>query len=110
MFKPLVLTVVGVNLGIFVSTFARNEFQVVQFIPIVLAPQIFLSGIIMPVEQMPGYFQAIARVLPLGYAADGLREIMRDGLGLAEVDGELAVLAAFAAVLLALAAATVRRT
>ena len=57
---PMVLTVVSVNLGIFISTFARNEFQVVQFIPIILAPQIFLSGIILPVEQMPGYFQAIA--------------------------------------------------
>ena len=39
-----VVTIVAVNLGIFISTFARNEFQVVQFIPIMLLPQIFLSG------------------------------------------------------------------
>ena len=52
----MVLTVVGVSLGIFVSTFADNEFQVVQFIPILLAPQIFLSGVVLPVSQMPGYF------------------------------------------------------
>jgi ABC-2 type transport system permease protein len=106
----MVLTVVAVNLGIFISTFARNEFQVVQFIPIVLAPQIFLSGVILPVEQMPGYFQAIARVLPLRYAVDGLRGIMLEGQGLGDVGMELAVLCTFAFILMSLAAMTVRRT
>ncbi|MDP6063511.1 MAG: ABC transporter permease [SAR202 cluster bacterium] len=106
----MVLTVVAVNLGIFISTFARNEFQVVQFIPIVLAPQIFLSGVILPVEQMPGYFQAIARVLPLRYAVDGLSGIMLEGQGLGDVGMELAVLCTFAIILMSLAAMTVRRT
>ena len=106
----MLLTVVAVNLGIFISTFARNEFQVVQFIPIILAPQIFLSGVILPVEQMPGYFQAIARVLPLRYAVDGLRGIMLDGQALGDVAVEVAALTAFAIILLCLAAMTVRRT
>ncbi len=106
----MVLTVVAVNLGIFISTFARNEFQVVQFIPIVLAPQIFLSGVILPVEQMPGYFQAIARVLPLRYAVDGLSGIMLEGQGLGDVGMELAVPCTFAFILMSLAAMTVRRT
>ncbi len=106
----MLLTVVAVNLGIFVSTFARNEFQVVQFIPIILAPQIFLSGVILPVEQMPAYFQAIARVLPLRYAVDGLRGIMLDGQALGDVTVEVAALAAFAIILLCLAAMTIRRT
>jgi ABC-2 type transport system permease protein len=105
----MVLTVVAVNLGIFISTFARNEFQVVQFIPIILAPQIFLSGVILPVEQMPDYFQTIARVLPLRYAVDGLRGIMLEGQSLSDVGLELAVLAAFAIILLSLAAMTVRQ-
>ena len=106
----IVLTVVAVNLGIFISTFARNEFQVVQFILLVLAPQIFLSGVILPVEQMPSYLKAIAQVLPLTYAVEGLRGIMLGGQDLGDVVGELAVLAGFAVVLLALAAATVRRS
>jgi ABC-2 type transport system permease protein len=106
----MVLTVVAVNLGIFVSTFARNEFQVVQFIPIILAPQIFLSGVILPVEQMPGYFQAIARLLPLRYAVDGLRDIMLGGQTLGDVSMELGVLVGFAVAFLALAAVTVRRS
>ncbi len=106
----MLLTVVSVNLGIFVSTFARNEFQVVQFIPIVLAPQIFLSGVILPVDQLPGYFQAASDVLPLTYAVDGLKEIMLRGQTLTDIGGELAVLGGFAFVLLVLAAVTVRRT
>ena len=106
----MVLTVVAVNLGIFISTFARNEFQVVQFIPLVLAPQIFLSGVILPVEQLPGYFQAVSKVLPLTYAVDGLKEIMLNGQSLGDIGVDLGVLIGFAAVLLVLAAATVRRT
>ena len=105
----LAVTVVGVNLGIFISTFARNEFQVVQFIPVVLAPQIFLSGLILPVEELPAVFQAVSTVLPLTYAVEGLREIMLRGGGLGDVAGELAVLLAFAVGLLVLAGATVRR-
>ena len=106
----MVVTIVAVNLGIFVSTFARNEFQVVQFIPLVLAPQTFLSGVILPVEDMPGFLQAIAKVLPLTYAVEGLQDIMLRGQTLGDVTQELAVLAGLAVVLLVLAGATVRRT
>ncbi|MDA1036450.1 MAG: ABC transporter permease [Chloroflexi bacterium] len=106
----MTLTVVSVNLGIYISTFARNEFQVVQFIPIILAPQIFLSGVVLPVQQLPGYFQAVSNVLPLTYAVDALRGIMLQGESLVDVGPELAVLSGFAVILLGLAALTVRRT
>ena len=105
----MVLTVVGVSLGIFVSTFASNEFQVVQFIPILLAPQIFLSGVILPVSQMPGYFQALSKALPLTYAVRALRHMMLSGQSMGENGFEIGVLAAFAVGLLMAAAATVRR-
>ena len=105
-----VVTIGGVSLGIFISTFARNEFQVVQFIPIILLPQIFLSGAVLPSEQLPGYFQAIGQVLPLTYAVDGLKAIMLDGATLGGIGKELAVLVGSAIVILALAALTVRRT
>jgi ABC-2 type transport system permease protein len=49
----ILLTVVAVSLGILVSTFADNEFQVVQFIPVIILPQVFLTGVIVPVEDMP---------------------------------------------------------
>ena len=103
------LVIVAVNLGIFVSTFAKNEFQVIQFIPLILAPQIFLSGIIVPTDQMPGYFQMVARVLPLRYAVDGLRSIMIAGEPVTAIAKELGVLWAVALALLLLAAWSLRR-
>ena len=104
----LVVTV-AVSLGIFISSFANNEFQVVQFIPIVLAPQIFLSGVIIPVEQMPTLFEWFSVVLPLTYAVDALREIMLRGAELTELWPNLAALGAFSLALLAAAVATLRR-
>ena len=104
----LVVTV-AVSLGIFISSFANNEFQVVQFIPIVLAPQIFLSGVIIPVEQMPTLFEWFSVVLPLTYAVDALREIMLRGTDLPTLWPNLAALGAFSLALLTAAVATLRR-
>ena len=106
----LLVVMVAVNLGIFVSTFANNEFQVVQFIPIVLLPQIFLSGVIIPTDQMPSVMEAISVVLPLTYAVEGLREIMVMGQSLADVWTDLVILAGFGLGLLIAALATLRRT
>jgi len=99
----------AVNLGIFISTFARNEFQMVQFIPLILFPQIFLCGVIWPVEQMPDYLQWLSIILPLKYAVDGLRDIMLAGKTLLDVAFELSVLVGFAVVISILAAITLRR-
>ena len=99
----------AVTLGIFTSTFARNEFQMVQFIPLIIVPQIFLCGVIWPVEQMPEYLQWLSKVLPLTYAVDGLRDIMLAGKNLLDVGFELAVLAGFTVVTSILAAITLKR-
>ena len=100
----------AVTLGIFTSTFARNEFQMVQFIPLIIVPQIFLCGVIWPVEQMPEYLQWLSAVLPLTYAVDGLRDIMLAGKNLLDVGFELVVLAGFTVVTSILAATTLRRS
>ena len=103
------LVTVAVSLGIFISSFANNEFQVVQFIPIILAPQIFLSGVIIPVEQMPVLFEWLSVALPLTYAVEALREIMLRGTDLSDLWVDLVVLVGYSAVLLAAAVATLRR-
>ena len=54
----LLLALGAVNLGIFLSTFARTEFQILQFIPMVIVPQALLCGIIWPVESLPDVLQA----------------------------------------------------
>jgi ABC-2 type transport system permease protein len=99
----------AVTLGIFTSTFARNEFQMVQFIPLIIFPQVFLCGVIWRVEQMPEYLQRLSAILPLTYAVDGLSEIMLDGKSLLDVGFELAVLTGFTAVTSILAAIVLRR-
>ena len=72
----MLVAVAAVNLGIFLSVFARTEFQAVQFIPLVVAPQFLLSGVILPVSTEPGWLQRVSEVLPLTYAVDGLRDVM----------------------------------
>ncbi len=105
----IVVIIGAVNLGIFISTFARNEFQMTQFIPLIIIPQVFLSGVIWPVEQMPDYLQWLSVVLPLTYAVDGLRGIMLAGKSLLDVGFELSVLIGFAVIISILAAITLRR-
>ena len=107
----ILLAIGAVSLGIFISTFARTEFQILQFIPVVIVPQALLSGIFWRIETLPALLQPIARVMPLTYAADGLREVMIKGSGLdvPAVQLDLAVLAGIAALFVVLAAATIRR-
>jgi ABC-2 type transport system permease protein len=99
----------AVCLGTFASTFARNEFQIMQFIPIFILPQFFLCGLLWPVDQLPEYLQWVAKFLPLTYAVDGLREIMLHGKHLLDVWVELSVLVGFAVIMSVLAALSLRR-
>ena len=61
----LALTIGGVNMGIFVSAFARNELQVVQFIPLLIVPQVLLGGLFFPVSTLPVVLKQLAYVMPL---------------------------------------------
>ena len=105
----LVIITGSVNLGIFTSTFARNEFQVIQFIPIIILPQVFLGGILWPVEQMPKYLQYLADIMPLTYAVKGLRDIMLYGKGITDVWLDFGVLIGFTILTTILASLTLRR-
>ena len=107
----LLLALGAVNLGIFLSTFARTELQVVQFIPIVIVPQALLCGLLWPISSLPELLQPIAKVLPLTYAIDGLREVLVKGADLssAALRFDLAILAAIAVFLAVLASLTIRR-
>ncbi|MGK7379702.1 ABC transporter permease [Planococcus sp. 1R117A] len=97
----LLLALVALSLGILLSTFAASEFQMVQFIPLVVVPQIFFAGIF-PLEGLADWLQAIGRVMPIYYAADALKAVMYKGLGFNEISGDLLALVIFAAVFIAL--------
>ncbi|HQJ80697.1 MAG TPA: ABC transporter permease [Methanothrix sp.] len=106
----LMLGAGALALGSFVSNFARSEFQVVQFIPVVIIPQIVLCGVFWPVQSVPEFLRPISYVLPLTYASDALREIMLKGAGLADIlYPDLLALAAFFAITLAAATLMLRR-
>lgn len=107
----LLMTLVAVNLGIFLSTFASTEFQAVQFIPLAILPQVLLSGIIFPVSAEPAWLQAVSNILPLTYGVSGLRDVMLRGADLSSgsVLLSIGVLAAYVVVLIVAAAATLRR-
>jgi len=107
-FQTVVL-VGAINLGIFISAFAKNEFQMVQFIPLIILPQVFLCGLLWPVEQMNTALQWIAKFLPLTYAVNGLRDIMLHGKTLGETGGDLLVLAGFAVGISIVTAFSLRR-
>lgn len=97
----LLLSLVALSLGILLSTFAGSEFQMVQFIPLVIVPQIFFSGIF-PVEGMADWLQNLGRIMPLYYGADALKSVMYRGEGLGDVAGNLSILALFALVFIVL--------
>jgi ABC-2 type transport system permease protein len=107
----LVMVLGAVNLGLFLSTFARNEFQAVQFIPLVVLPQAFLSGIFIRIQDLPDLLRPLAYALPLTYANEALRAVMVKGFGLTDpiVVRDLAALLAFAALAAIAATATIRR-
>jgi ABC-2 type transport system permease protein len=105
----IIIGILAVCLGIFISVFTRNEFQMVQFIPIIIVPQIFLCGLLWPVSQMPDYLQWIAKFLPLTYGVDGIRGLMLQGDSLLDIGKEIGVLAGYAAGLMVLASLTLRR-
>jgi len=105
----VLLALLAVNLGIFLSTFARNEFQIVQFIPLVVVLPVFLSGALWPIEAMPGWLQPLAYAIPLTYANHALRDVMIKGFNLIEIGPYLLALAAFAAFFVVLSSLVLRR-
>lgn len=106
--------VLGSALGLFVSAFARTEFQAVQFMPALVIPQILLCGLFVPREQLPGVLEAISNVLPLSYAVDAMNSVAAnasDEFAGVERDVwvDLSVMVSFVVGCLVLGAATLRR-
>ncbi len=104
---------IGINavcLGTLFSVFARNEFQMMQFIPLIIVPQVFLCGLFIQISQLPNYLQWITKFLPLTYGVEGIRALMQQGQSLLDIGKDVGILAAFAVGLLILASLTLRRS
>lgn len=88
------LALVALAFGILMSTFARSEFQMMQFIPIVVIPQVFFSGIV-PLDSLAHWVQNIAYILPLTYAGDAMTQIMMYGTKLSALGLDIGILLVF---------------
>lgn len=100
--------VLGTALGLFVSAFARTEFQAVQFLPAVVVPQILLCGLLVPRDELPRVLEIASDVLPLSYAVDAMTELTVS-TATGEVWRDVGIVVGFAVACLALGAATLRR-
>jgi ABC transporter DrrB family efflux protein len=101
--------ILGSTLGLFASAFARTEFQVVQFMPALIFPQVLLGGIFIPRDQLPAGLQAISDWLPLSHAVDALNAVATDSHDAAYVGGQLLIIGAFAVAAVVLGALTLQR-
>lgn len=97
----LFLALVALSLGILLSAFANSEFQMLQFIPIAIIPQILFAGIL-PVDGMADWLQVVAKCMPMYYGGNALVDVMYKGLGLSDIKNELLVLLGFALVFIVL--------
>lgn len=94
----LVLALVALSFGILVSTFANSEFQMMQFIPILVIPQIFFSGII-PLDSMASWVKDISYIIPIKYSGDAATRVIMQGQGLSSLGSDIGVLLIFLVVL-----------
>jgi ABC-2 type transport system permease protein len=101
--------VLGMALGLFVSAFARSEFQAVQFMPAVVLPQVLLCGLLTPRDAMADWLRAASDVLPMTYAVDALTEIGAHTAVTGALVRDVAVVSGAAVAFLVLGAATLRR-
>ena len=100
----------GVALGLFASAFARTEFQAVQFMPVIVLPQLLVCGLFVPRDRMADWLRYFSDAMPLSYAVEALQHVTNSAsIDVHYVRGAL-VLAGTAIVSLVLAAATLKRT
>lgn len=91
----ILVAFVALSLGTLLSSFASSEFQMVQFIPLVIVPQIFFTGIF-PLDGMADWLQQLGKIMPLYYASEALNGVMYKGYSLNDILTHLLVLLCFA--------------
>jgi len=99
----------GMALGLFLSAFARSEFQAVQFLPAVVLPQLLLCGLFADRSTMATPLRWLSDVFPLTYAVDGMQELTRHASVTGHFVRDLLIVAGASLLALGLGAATLQR-
>ncbi|KPB04608.1 ABC transporter permease [Bacillus sp. CHD6a] len=94
LFVTFTVAITALTLGTLLSAFARNELQMIQFIPLVVVPQVFFSGLF-SIESMPSWLQKVSMVMPLTYAGEAMKDIMIRGKGIEEIYRNILLLFGF---------------
>ncbi|MCD8821887.1 ABC transporter permease [Staphylococcus gallinarum] len=97
----ILTALVALTFGILLSTFASSEFQMIQFIPLVIVPQVLFAGLI-PIQSMNTGLQYFAHIMPLFYTGNAMQSVMIKGFGIGDVYLDLCILFAIFVVLLIL--------
>jgi ABC-2 type transport system permease protein len=105
----VVAALLGTSLGLFVSAFAKSEFQAVELVMPILMPQILLSGLFVPREQMAKLLQWLSDVFPLSYSVDAMRELTVHASWTGQLTRDLVVVGGCALLALVLGSITIRR-
>jgi ABC-2 type transport system permease protein len=98
-----------VGLGILVSAAVEEQETAMTIMMTVTFPMLFLSGAFFPLQQMPGFMQAISKCVPLTYEVEALRQVVVLGAGLGEVMRPLFILLGFGVVTLAISIPAFKR-
>jgi ABC-2 type transport system permease protein len=104
-----VVALLGLGLGLLASAFARSEFQVVQFFPATILPQLLLCGLLVPRARMGSVLHPISDVLPMSYAVDGIHHLAAQPSSNTTALGDIGIVLAFAVGAILLGALTLRR-
>ncbi len=93
-FIMILLSMSAVCIGAFCSIYANNEFQMMQFIPVIVIPQIFFSGLI-SLDTLPYHLGGLSKIMPVYYACDALSSIIIKGKNLSDVIIQIIALLTF---------------
>lgn len=90
----ILLAAGSLSLGTLLSAFAKNEFQLIQFIPIVIVPQMLFSGLF-TLREAPLWVTILSKIFPLTYGADALKNVVIRGSSFSDISYELLILAGY---------------
>ena len=105
----VLVAVLGMGMGLLASAFARSEFQVVQFFPATIIPQLLLCGLLTPRAHMQAVLHAISDTMPMAYAVDAVHHLSRQSALGGAMWGDLLIVLAFALGAIMLGALTLQR-